>query len=281
MTTTEPDVPLQLGGAALRYGPRPVWSGLDLTLNRGEFLAVLGGNGSGKTSLLKAALGLHPLAAGTIRVNGTGPDRGRRRVGYVPQQRQPDPLTPLRARDLVRMGLDGHRWGPGVGRGRAAAVGAALRSVGAAEESEQQVSRLSGGQQQLVRIAQALVCDPALLLCDEPLASLDLHYQRLVSALIERRRREHDTAVVFVTHDINPVLPYVDRVLYLAGGRFRVGTVEEVLTSAGLSGLYRAPVEVLRVGDRIVVTGVPDATDHAPERDDLVGPDRGRQARAS
>ena len=149
----------------------------------------------------------------------------------MPQQRRHDPLTPLRARDVVGQGLDGHRWGIGCRPGPAApAVDAALAAVGAAELRRRAGRLLSGGEQQRVRIAQALVADPPLLLCDEPLLSLDLRSQRTVTALVDRRRREHDTAVLFVTHEINPVLPYVDRVLYLAGGRFRIGTVDEVLT---------------------------------------------------
>ena len=121
------------------------------------------------------------------------------------------------------------------------------------------IGLLSGGEQQRVRIAQALVADPRLLLCDEPLLSLDLRSQRTITALVDRRRREKGTAVVFVTHEINPVLPYVDRVLYLADGRFRIGTVEEVFTSATMSELYGVPIEVLRVNGRILVAGIPQA----------------------
>ena len=117
------------------------------------------------------------------------------------------------------------------------------------------VGVMSGGEMQRVRIAQALATDPVLLLCDEPLLNLDPANARLVSALIDARRREADTAVLFVTHEVNPVLPYVDRVLYLVDGRFRVGTVDEVMTSATLSELYRADIEVVKVGGRYVVVG--------------------------
>ncbi len=102
-------------------------------------------------------------------------------------------------------------------------------------------------------MAQALVGDPSVLLCDEPLLSLDLAHQQVVANLIDRRRRAADTAVVFVTHEINPILPLVDRVLYLVDGRFRVGTPDEVMTSATLSTLYRTDVDVLRVRGRLVV----------------------------
>ena len=254
---------LRLRDAALGYGGHRLWSGLDLDVAPGEFLAVLGSNGSGKTSLLRAILGLQPLTSGSLLVAGRPTTRGSKDIGYVQQQRRLDTGTPLRARDVVRQGVDGHRWGialPGHAGWRA--VEEALHQVGASEFANMPVGLLSGGEQQRVRIAQALVSDPALLLCDEPLLSLDLSSQRTITSLVDRRRREYGTAVVFVTHEINPVLPFVDRVLYLAGGEFRVGTVDEVLNSATLSELFDAPIEVVRSGDRLLVAGVPEAPEH-------------------
>ena len=104
------------------------------------------------------------------------------------------------------------------------------------------------------------------------LLSLDLHHQRAVTELVDARRRSHGTAVVFVTHEINPVLDLVDRVLYLAGGRFRVGAPEEVMTTEVLSDLYGSHVEVIHANGRIVVVGLPDATTHHHhEADTLAG----------
>jgi zinc/manganese transport system ATP-binding protein len=261
---------LRMQGAALGYGDRRLWSGLDLDLRPGEFLAVLGANGSGKTSLLRAILGLQPLTGGSLQVAGRPARRGSRAIGYVPQQRRLDPATPLRARDVVRQGVDGHRWGVALpGRAGWDAVDAALAQVGASLFADMPVGLLSGGEQQRVRVAQAIVSDPALLLCDEPLLSLDLRSQRTVTALVDRRRREHGTAVVFVTHEINPVLPFVDRVLYLAGGRFRVGTVDEVLTSATLSELFGTRVEVIRSSGRLLVAGVPETPEHTHHPQDV------------
>lgn len=249
---------LELRDAALARGTHQLWAGLDIEVRAGEFIAVLGANGSGKTSLLRAVLGLLPLAAGSVTVVGQPVRRARRRIGYVRQQHRIDPLTPLRAKDVVRQGLDGHRWG--FGRPRRvdwARVDEVLAAVEASAFAEMPIGVLSGGEQQRVRVAQALVDDPALLLCDEPLLSLDLASQRTISALVDRRRREHDTAVVFVTHEINPVLPYVDRVLYLAGGRCVVGTVDDVFTSATLGTLYGSPIEVIRRDGHILVAGIP------------------------
>jgi zinc/manganese transport system ATP-binding protein len=167
----------------------------------------------------------------------------------VPQLRAFDRGFPLRGRDLVALGFDGSR------QEARTAVDAALEAVGASGYADQPIGLLSGGEQQRLRIAQALLGRPPLLLCDEPLLSLDPSHQHEVTALLDRRRREDDTAVVFVTHEINPVLPYVDRVLYLAGGRWAVGTADEVFTSSRLSELYGTTIDVVRVRDRIVVLG--------------------------
>lgn len=272
--STPPDAPsLRLRDAGVDFGDRehPLWSHLDLDVRPGEFLAVLGGNGSGKTTLLRCILGLQTLTAGTLLIGGKPAKAARRQVGYVPQQRRIDPLTPLRARDMVGFGLDGHRWAlTGRGRDRTQRIDAALNTVGALAYADVPVAVLSGGQQQLVRIAQALASDPRLLLCDEPLLSLDLHHQRAVASVVNQRRTTHATAVVFVTHEINPILPYVDRVLYLAGGRFRIGSVDEVLTSAVLSDLYDAPVDVLRMNGRIIVAGIPEPADGGRHDQSLV-----------
>lgn len=259
-SSSPPDSPaLRIVGGALGYGDRVLWRGLNLDVESGEFLAVLGSNGSGKTSLLRAILGLQPLLEGTVEVAGHRVRRGDDRIGYVPQQRRIDSATPLRARDLVRQGLDGHRWGPGWGRrGVARRISVALEQVDAAEYANVPVGMLSGGEQQRLRVAEALACDPELLLCDEPLSSLDLSSQQTITELVDRRRQTAGTAVVFVTHEINPVLPYVDRVLYLANGQFRIGSVDEVMTSSTLSELYHSSVDVIRAKDRILVVGVPD-----------------------
>lgn len=249
---------VELTDARLAFGDRVLWDHLDLTVHPGEFIAVLGPNGSGKTSLLKVLLGQLPLSAGTAKVCGEPVRRGSPRIGYVPQHRSADHAIAVRGADLVGLGIDGHRWGFASLRGRAAkraAVQRALRAVHGEELATVPIERMSGGELQRVRIAQALTTDPELLLCDEPLLNLDPANAHLVSQLIDARRRDADTAVLFVTHEVNPVLRYVDRVLYLVHSRFRIGTVEEVMTSATLSELYGAEVEVVRVGGRYVVVG--------------------------
>ena len=246
-------------GLALRFGPRVLWEDLSFAIGRGELLAVLGPNGTGKTSLIRIMLGLLEPSAGRVTINGRPPRERRSRIGYVPQQRVFDRDLALRGRDLVRLGLDGHRWGAarlgGDGRMR---VDRALDEVGATDYADAPLGRLSGGEQQRLRIAQALVADPELLLVDEPLLSLDLAYQRIITGLLDARRRSTGTPVVFVTHDINPVLTTVDRVLYLAPGDWAIGTPDQVLTSETLTRLYGTQIDVLRVRGRIVVVGTPE-----------------------
>ncbi|AHH93786.1 metal ABC transporter ATP-binding protein [Kutzneria viridogrisea] len=258
---------LRLRSARLSYGERVLWDGLDLDIRPGEFLAVLGPNGSGKTSLMRVLLGQQQLSSGSAEVVGHPAGKANHRIGYIPQQRALDSQLVLRGRDLVGLGLDGHRWGLGL-RGRAERrrrVDRVLAEVGATEYADQPVGLLSGGEQQRLRVAQALVGDPELLLCDEPLLSLDLANQRVVSELIDARRRSAGTAVLFVTHEINPVLPLVDRVLYLVDGRFQIGSPDEVMTSENLTRLYRTPVDVLRVRGQIVVVGAQNSAHHLPE----------------
>ncbi|GAA2968551.1 metal ABC transporter ATP-binding protein [Actinokineospora diospyrosa] len=248
---------VSLSGARLSYGDRVLWDGLDLDVQPGEFIAVLGPNGSGKTSLMRVLLGQQKLSAGTVRIGGAAPGKGNRRIGYIPQQRALDPTIAVRGRDLVGLGYDGHRWGLGIGgmRERRQRVATALEAVGATHYADRPVGLLSGGEQQRLRVAQALVGDPSVLLCDEPLLSLDLAHQRAVSGLIDAHRRESGSAVLFVTHEINPVLPLVDRVLYLVDGRFRIGPPERVMTSETLSELYGTDIAVVRVRGQIHIVG--------------------------
>jgi zinc/manganese transport system ATP-binding protein len=257
---------VSLRGASLTFGGRTLWQGLDLDINPGEFFAVLGPNGSGKTTFLKVLLGLQELSAGTAVLDGRPVERGSRRIGYIPQQKSFDPDTPLRARDLVGLGVDGHRWGVRIGGTKTnRRIDELLDLVGAGDYAKVPVGQLSGGEQQRLRVAQALATDPKVLLCDEPLLSLDLQHQQAVSALINKQCHDRDSAVVFVTHEINPIMDYVDRVLYLAGGRFRVGTPSEVMTTEVLSDLYGSHVEVIEANGRLIVVGLPDATTHHHE----------------
>jgi zinc/manganese transport system ATP-binding protein len=225
---------------------------------------------------MRAILGLVPLSAGRAEVLGRPPAQARSAVGYLPQRHGFERSVRIRGIDLVHLGLDGTRWGiplplsaPARQRRRAdrARVQEVIELVGAEAYARRAIGELSGGEQQRLLIAQALVRGPALLLLDEPLDSLDLPNQAAVAALVARVCREQRVAALLVAHDVNPLLPYLDRVLYLARGRAMAGPVEEVVTSEALSELYQVPVEVLRASDgRLIVVGQPEAPAHHHDR---------------
>jgi zinc/manganese transport system ATP-binding protein len=268
---------LELDGAAVRLGRRTIWSGLSMSMRDGEFVALLGANGSGKSTLLKAVLGALPLAQGRISVLGGPPGAAGAAIGYLPQRRSFSAGTRLRGIDVVRLGLDGDRWGlplPGLWGGPLARRNAArarvtetIELVGASAYAERPIGELSGGEQQRLLIAQALVRRPRLLLLDEPLDSLDLPNQASVAALVADVCRTAGVATLLVAHDVNPLLGYLDRVVYLAAGHAVEGPVHDVITTETLSGLYGVPVEVLRASDgRLVVVGQPEAPAHHHDR---------------
>jgi zinc/manganese transport system ATP-binding protein len=284
VTTTDPAEPrgpaFELQQAAVALSGRRIWSEVSVRMRRGEFVALLGANGSGKSTLLKVLLGALPLAAGEVSVLGRPPGAANRAIGYLPQRRSFEQGTRLRGRDLVRLGLDGDRWGlpsplawgrRGAARRRRARerVAEAIAMVGAGADADRAIGECSGGEQQRLLIAQALVRRPELLLLDEPLDSLDLPNQASVAALVQEICRAHGVGVLLVAHDVNPLLAYLDRVVYLAGGRAVQGTVGEVITSEALTRLHGVPVEVLRASDgRLVVVGQPDPPAHHHDRHD-------------
>jgi zinc/manganese transport system ATP-binding protein len=250
---------LTLKQATLQFGTRTIWKELDLTVQPGEFIAILGPNGTGKTTLLRTLLGLNQLSEGTVHIQNTLPHKGNNEVGYIPQQKTFDKDLPIRGRDLVRFGVDGHRFGfRRQDKNISKRIDEVIEEVGATSYADDPIGLLSGGEQQRLRIAQSLLSKPRLLLCDEPLLSLDLKSQQTVSSLIDSYRQRFNTAVLFVTHDINPILDMVDRVLYLVDGKWAIGTPEEILTTESLSKLYGTPVDVLRVRGRIIVVNASD-----------------------
>jgi zinc/manganese transport system ATP-binding protein len=251
----------------VRLAGQVVWSDVNIEIAQGEFAAVLGPNGSGKTTLLRVLLGELALACGSASVLGVRPGAAKGQIGYLPQRRHFDSATHIRGVDLVRLGADGTRWGLPLRRSGEQRVVEAIELVGAGAYAKRPLGSLSGGEQQRLLIAQALVSRPSLLILDEPLDSLDLPNQSAVAALLDRICREQQVTIVLVAHDVNPLLPYLDRVVYFGAGHALVGAPREVIAAPTLSRLYGVPVEVLKTADgRLVVVGLPDAPAHHTDR---------------
>jgi zinc/manganese transport system ATP-binding protein len=263
---------IALRSAQARIGGRTVWSDVRLEVSAGEFTAILGPNGSGKTTLLRVLLGELPLAAGHASVLGRPPGEATRQIGYLPQRRHFDQGVRIRGVDLVRLGLDGARWGLPLRRTGRERIAEVIELVGASASAARPIGRLSGGEQQRLLIAQALVSRPSLLILDEPLDSLDLPNQTAVTALLARICRSEGVTVLLVAHDVNPLLSYLDRVVYFGAAHAAVGTPAEVITGETLTRLYGVPVEVLRTADgRLFVAGLPEAPAHHHDRHEQPG----------
>ena len=249
---------------AAAYSGRQVWAGASFTVEEGSFTAVLGSNGSGKTTLVRMILGLLRPASGRLEVFGRQPRRGDPKIGYVPQRRAFDPELSIRGRDFVDLGVDGWRWGVRLGgRVQEAAAQASIEAVGASEYADRQLGRLSGGEQQRLLLAEALVGDPRLLLMDEPLSYLDVRNQMAIVQLIRDVARRRYLTVLLIAHDVNPLLAHIDQVLYVAAGKVATGTPNEIITSERLSAIYSAPVEVIRDSrGRVFVAGLEEETSH-------------------
>lgn len=245
---------LELQDVSMRLGGRQILEHVSFSVAPGEFTGLIGSNGAGKTTMLRIVMGLRSADSGGVRVDGRALTRRARNIGYVPQKILIEPDAPLRARDLVALGLDGGRLGPRLpSRSRRQAVDEMLAAVDATRFADERVGTLSGGEQQRVLIGHALISRPRLLLMDEPLANLDLRAGQEIVELTSRLAREHGVAVLLSAHDINPLLPVMDKVVYLAGGRAASGTTGQVVRSDVLTSLYRHPVSVLRVDERILV----------------------------
>ncbi len=249
-------------GLGMHYPGKTIWRGADFTIGRGEFVGVLGPNGAGKTTLFKILLGLLKPTHGSLEVLGEAPKRGRSKIGYVPQRRPIDDEMSVEAVELVRLGVNGHSFGfggnPDEDREKALK---ALKSVDAENLARRPLGQLSGGELQRVFLAQALVGEPEILLLDEPLANLDIRRETDLVQLVARVVKEQNVTALLIAHDLNPLLPVLDRVMYIAAGKVATGTPDEIVTTESLSKLYGAPVEVLHDSrGRVAVLGAEEAS---------------------
>jgi zinc/manganese transport system ATP-binding protein len=258
---------LEVRDLDVRLSGRTILDGVSFNIAPGEFTGLIGSNGAGKTTLFRTILGLQAASAGEVLFGGPTHSRSRARghqlIGFVPQKFLLDPDLPLRARDLVALGLDAQRWGvPRPSGARRALVQEMLEAVNGARFADTRVGRLSGGEQQRILIAHALIARPRLLLLDEPLANLDLRSAHEVVALLARIAREQQIAVLISAHEINPLLGVMDRIVYLAAGRAVSGSTDEVVRADVLSKLYGHHVDVLNVHGRVlIVAGAGEETD--------------------
>jgi zinc/manganese transport system ATP-binding protein len=264
---------LRVEDVSVRLGGRQILDEVSFRVNAGEFAGLIGSNGAGKTTLLRVILGLVSPSSGAVLVGGHPRSRRNPMIGYVPQKIDLDPDIPLRARDLIGLGVDGHRFGmPRPSTDRNGRIEEMLAAVDATAFADARVGNLSGGEQQRVMIAHALISRPRLLLLDEPLANLDLRSGQEVVRLLARIAADQGVAVLLSAHDMNPLLPVIDRVVYLAAGRAATGTTDQVIRTETLSELYGHHVEVIRVQDRVLVVAGQEASLRAGERADaLIG----------
>ncbi|KAB2874259.1 MAG: ABC transporter ATP-binding protein [Bauldia sp.] len=245
---------VSLDHVTLAVGGATILSDISLAVGEGEFIGLLGPNGSGKTTIMRAVLGLLRPVAGRIEVLGRPTDRGNPAIGYLPQTRSAPPSARLSGWDFLASSINGHRWGfPRLSAADRGEIETCLARVGGAGLARRPLSAMSGGERQRLLIAEALIGRPRLLILDEPLIGLDPHQQHVVVDLVRRLSREMNLTVLFSAHELNQLLGAIDRVLYLGRGRAALGTVDEVITPDVLSPLFGAPIQVIRAGGRIFV----------------------------
>lgn len=254
---------LQAVNLAAGYNSTAVWKDANFSIGKGEFVAVLGPNGAGKTTLFRMLLGLTRPLEGTLSLFGTSPARGNPRIGYVPQRHVIGTDTAIEAIEFVRLGLTGTRWGIGAPNYGTKEAYEALEAVQATELAHRPLGKLSGGELQRIFLAQALVSKPDILLLDEPLANLDIRRESNLVQVIDGVVRSRNVTVLLIAHNINPLLPVLDTVLYVANGRIAIGAPETIFTSDALTRLYGLPIEVLRDSrGRLAIIGIEEPEHH-------------------
>jgi zinc transport system ATP-binding protein len=229
----------------VRYDGATVLEAISLSVERGDFLGIIGPNGGGKTTLLKVILGLIKPTDGTVRVLGQTPERSRHHIGYIPQHNLFDRDFPINVRETVLMGCNGtaglfRRYS----REDKERAQEALRTVGMLSHQHHQLGKLSGGEQQRVFIARALVGRPKLLLLDEPTASVDSSMQTEFYELLVRLKK--DMTIIMVSHDISAVSIYVDKIACLNRQLYYHGSRE--ITPEVLEATYKCPVQLIAHG---------------------------------
>jgi zinc/manganese transport system ATP-binding protein len=245
---------ISLKDVGVRLGGRDILREVSAEIFPGEFIGVFGPNGAGKSTLMRCLLGLIPPSSGDVSVFGEQPGRANRAIGYMPQSRAHFENTALSARTLVSAVEGGNRWGmPCNSAAFRAEVERAIQVAGAEEYADRPFAVLSGGEKQRIMLAQALIGNPRLLILDEPLISLDPRNQARMIECVATIKAKTGATILFVAHDINPLIGVMDRVLYVAGGRAAIGAAADVISSETLSSLYGTTIHVVRAEGRIFI----------------------------
>jgi zinc/manganese transport system ATP-binding protein len=245
---------VRISDLSVSLGGHSILSEVNAEIRAGEFIGVFGPNGAGKTTLIRCLLGTLPPSHGEITIFGQRPSQAAREIGYMPQGNMGFESTALSARALVHAAWRGERWGlPWISPESRTEVDRVLALAQAEGYADRPFSVLSGGERQRIMLAQALLGQPKLLVLDEPLAGLDPKNQALLIERIAEVKRVMNATILFVAHDMNPLLRVMDRVLYLAGGGALLGEVDDVVNSDSLSRLYGFPIDVVRTQERVFI----------------------------
>jgi zinc/manganese transport system ATP-binding protein len=245
---------LSISNLGITLGGNAILSGVNADIAAGEFVGIFGPNGAGKTTLVRAIVNTLRPSAGSISIFGEPPGRASHQIGYMPQSNSGLELTALSARAILEAVAEGESWGlPWTSRAVRAEINRVLELTGAISYADRPFTQLSGGERQRVMLAQSLLGAPKVLVLDEPLASLDPRNQALLIDCVADVQRRTNATVLFVAHDMNPLLHVMDRVFYVAGGGAIVGKIDEVVNSESLTRLYGFPIEVVHAGERVFV----------------------------
>ncbi|WP_052487362.1 metal ABC transporter ATP-binding protein [Gordoniibacillus kamchatkensis] len=263
------DIALNVSHVSVDLGGRRILSNLSFEVGHGEFMGILGPNGAGKTTLFRVLLELLRPTKGTVQHFGerSGQEREKSEVstrkstatiGYVPQSRQIDTELPMQVRDFVSLGLPNpfRFW---LSRRDKEAVQSAMELTDCARFGHQPIGKLSGGERQRAYLAQALVRNPQILLLDEPTSNLDPGAQEGMAAVVHQICRSQSISVLFISHDVNLIARYADRILYLTPGHYAVGTVDEVMRTDVLQRLYGTAVELVRMAGKLYLVATEQA----------------------
>lgn len=238
----------------IRLGAHLILSGLNFQIKENQFIGIFGPNGSGKTTFMKALLGIIPYANGQVVVLGKTPQKARKQIGYIPQNRDME-LFRLKGRDFIATSIHGHKLGlPFLTKKDLYHIDSVLDLVHARDLAFIPLCEMSGGQRQRLLLAQALLGNPQLIIMDEPFSNLDPKWVKIILSLIKDLQEQRKLTVLLSTHDLNPLIKVMDKVICIGNHQAILGEVDQVITSDILTGLYGFPIDVIKTDQHLFVT---------------------------